>query len=171
MSAPADERRRQAQLGEWAALGVLAQGPTHGWAVARRLQPDGDIGRVWSLSRPLTYRALDALVGRGDAEPVGSEPGDAGPNRTILGVTAAGRAALDGWLTTPVEHLRDVRSELLLKLVFAQQAGIDVTNVLAAQRRVVDAIVAARPLTDGDLVAAWRFEFAQAALRFLDRLG
>ena len=47
----------QLLLGEWACLGVLYQGPMHGFAIASRLKPDGDIGRVWSLSRPLTYRS------------------------------------------------------------------------------------------------------------------
>ena len=57
-------------LGEWACLGVVAVAPTHGFAVAQRLRPEGDLGRVWSLSRALTYRALDhqstmgAYVGR-----------------------------------------------------------------------------------------------------------
>ena len=52
-------------LGEWACLGVLYAGPAHGFAVAARLKPAGDVGRVWSLSRPLTYRSLDQLAGRG----------------------------------------------------------------------------------------------------------
>ncbi len=169
MSAPAQERRRQARLGEWAALGVLSQQPAHGWAVARRLMPDGDIGRVWSLSRPLTYRALESLAARGLVEPVSEERGGAGPNRTILGVTGAGAAALDGWLTSPVEHLRDVRSELLLKLVLAQQAGIETQAMLAAQRAIVERI-ASRPAPLDDVVAIWRHESAQAVLRFLDRV-
>jgi len=170
VSVPADERRRQAQLGEWAALGVLYQEPAHGWAVARRLRPDGDIGRVWSLSRPLTYRALDALTTQGLVEPVGSERGDAGPNRTILGITPAGRKAFESWVATPAEHLRDVRSELLLKLVLAEQAGIDNATMLTAQRAVVDRIVTSRPADPKDVVDLWRHEFAQAVLRFLDRL-
>lgn len=173
MSVPADERRRQAALGEWAALAVLCEAPTHGWAVARRLRPDGDVGRVWSLSRPLTYRALDTLGGRGWAEPVGSERGAAGPNRTILAATAAGRSAFVAWVTSPVEHLRDVRSELLLKVVTARLNGVELGPMLAAQRDVVNR------LTDGwgpgresshDPVALWRHESARAVSRFLDRL-
>lgn len=169
MSVPADERRRQAQLGEWAALGVLYQEPAHGWAVARRLRPDGDVGRVWSLSRPLTYRALDSLTEQGLVEPVASEPGTAGPNRTILAVTAPGAAALRTWLTTPVEHLRDVRSELLLKLVLASQAGVDTQAMLVTQRAIVEQH-AARSVAPGDVVGWWRHESAQAVLRFLDHL-
>src|SRR6187549_471251 len=98
-------------LGEWACLGILYPAPTHGFAIAARLKPTGDVGRVWSLSRPLTYRSLEQLVARGYVHVVGSERGIAGGNRTILAATRIGRAQLRKWLHTPVSHLRDLRSE------------------------------------------------------------
>ena len=61
-------------MGEWACLGILATGRAHGFAVAARLKPTGDVGRVWSMSRPLTYRALDQLAAQGLIRPVGEEP-------------------------------------------------------------------------------------------------
>ena len=52
--------------GEWACLGASCiPAPTHGFAIAARLKPDGDVGRVWSLSRALTYRSLEQLAIRG----------------------------------------------------------------------------------------------------------
>ena len=172
----AQSKRAEPLLGEWACLGIVHLGPTHGFAVAARLKPDGDVGRVWSLSRPLTYRALDQLVERGYVEPVGEEPGIAGGKRTILAVTRAGRTALRRWIAAPVPHLRDLRSELLLKLVIAELCGIDPTPLLIAQRAQVERmaaalrIPAARPGDPVDVVALWRSESAHAALRFLDRL-
>ena len=65
---------QQLLLGEWACLGILYQGPLHGFAVAARLKPDGDVGRVWSLSRALTYRSLDQLAVRDYIRAVGQEP-------------------------------------------------------------------------------------------------
>jgi hypothetical protein len=65
----------QLLLGEWACLGILYTAPTHGFAIAARLKPEGDIGRVWSLSRALTYRSIDKLVARGYIRPVAEEPG------------------------------------------------------------------------------------------------
>lgn len=171
VSVPAEERRRQALLGEWAALGVLYAEPAHGWAVASRLRPDGDVGRVWSLSRPLTYRALDSLTTKGWIESTGTEPGAAGPNRTILATTHTGRKAFENWVTTPVDHLRDLRSELLLKLVLASQTGIDARTMLVAQRDIVNRLAARHPDPGDDPVALWRHESAQAALRFLDRVS
>ena len=170
MSAPAEERARHARLGEWACLGVLYPAPAHGWAVSRELLPDAAVGRVWSLSRPLTYRALDALVGRGWVAAVGSEAGAAGPNRTILAVTRAGQRAFRGWIDTPVEHLRDLRSELLLKLVLAERARLATADLLTAQRTVIEQLIDNGPIHRGDVVALWRHEAIRAALRFLDQL-
>jgi PadR family transcriptional regulator AphA len=163
-------------LGEWACLGVLHENAQHGFAVAKRLRPDGDIGRVWSLSRPLTYRSLDELVARGAAHAVGSAPGAAGGPRTLLAPTRHGRALFRRWMRTPVAHLRDVRSELLLKLVLARQLGFDVRDLLLAQQKVVSALTARRAaqLGDGaasyDIVAAWRAESAEAVARFVEAM-
>jgi PadR family transcriptional regulator AphA len=166
---------REPSVGEWACLGVLADEPAHGWAVARRLARDGDIGRIWHLSRPLTYRALDQLVSRGWVRPVAEEPGDAGPNRVILAVTRTGHARLVAWLTTPVVHLRDLRGELLLKLVFAERTGVDVGEMITAQRTIVDeqarGLAEAVAVDGSDVVSLWRIESTAAARRFLDRFS
>ncbi|TFH13207.1 MAG: PadR family transcriptional regulator [Acidimicrobiales bacterium] len=165
-------------LGEWACLGLLYAEPSHGFAIAAQLRPDAEIGRIWSLSRPLTYRSLDQPVERGLVTPVGSEPGDAGPNRTILAATRAGRSQLRSWVRTPVEHLRDLRSELLLKIAIADRCGIVIGDMLAAQhdrlRSQAGSLAAGAFGADAsvvDAVALWRFEAAQAGLRFLDQLG
>lgn len=164
----------QLLLGEWACLGIIAVRRTHGFDVARRLAPEGDIGRVWSLSRSLTYRAIDQLADRGFIEAVGVEPGRAGGSRTIYAATRTGRARLRRWLTTPVEHLRDLRSELLLKLLIADGTGVDVADMLTRQRRHIaqlcDAIDRVAGENPHDVVALWRQESSHAARRFLDRL-
>jgi DNA-binding PadR family transcriptional regulator len=158
-------------LGEWACLGVLAAGPAHGFAVAAHLRPDGDLGRVWSLSRALTYRALDQLVTRGLAEVVGAEQGTAGGQRTILDITPSGRGLLLAWLADPVRHLRDLRSELLLKLLLCRMCGVSERPLLVRQQEVVEQMagVLATP-AQGDVVAIWRSEASQAAVRFVARL-
>jgi PadR family transcriptional regulator AphA len=160
--------------GEWACLGILYTGPAHGFAIAARLKPDGDVGRVWSLSRALTYRSLEQLQIRGYVRAVGEEPGIAGGNRTILAATRTGRAQLRRWLATPVAHTRDLRSHLLLKLVIADLCDIDVGAMLQVQReQVVEAHAALEAqvaLDPDDVVALWRSESTSAAVRFLDRL-
>ncbi len=168
------------RLGEWACLGLLYPAPTHGFAIAARLKPGGDIGRVWSLSRALTYRALDQLGASGLAKSIGEEPGIAGGNRTILTATRAGRTQLRRWLATPVEHLRDVRSELLLKLVIADICRIDIAPMLERQHAQIERLAAAlsaqgaddesRDPKSADVVALWRIESSRAALRFVERV-
>ena len=164
----------QLLLGEWACLGVLYPTPTHGFAIAARLKPNGDVGRVWSLSRALTYRSLDQLAQRDYIRPIGEEPGIAGGNRTILRATRTGRAQLRKWLATPVVHLRDLRSELLLKLIIAEICDIDIDSMLDEQHahiaslaEVITTHLEAQP---DDVVALWRRESSSAALRFLERL-
>lgn len=158
-------------LGEWACLGIIYPAPTHGFAVAAHLKPAGDIGRVWSLSRALTYRAIDQLVDGGQIHAVGEEPGKAGGVRTVLAPTRSGRAQLKKWLVTPAAHLRDVRSELLLKLVLADGLEVDTRPLLLAQRERVASIAAARANDDPhDVVVLWRRESAAAVVRFLDAL-
>jgi DNA-binding PadR family transcriptional regulator len=165
-------RKDSLLLGEWACLAVLAQAPAHGYDVALRLAPAGDIGRVWSLSRSLTYRALDQLAQRGLVVPIGEERGKAGGNRTILAPTTQGRAMVKRWLGEPVRHIRDVRGELLVKIVLSD----DPQPLLEAQRAELEPMVDALAATAGarsgiaDPVAVWRFESSRAALRFLDRM-
>lgn len=168
------DRTADLLLGEWAVLGVLYPQPTHGFAIAAQLVPTAEIGRIWSVSRPLTYRSLDQLVERGFVRHVGDEPGTAGPSRTILAATRMGRARLRAWLLTPVDHLRDLRSELLLKLVLGEHCGVDLTDMLVAQRQRIEAqasVLVVERERSGDVAAMWRYEASQAGIRFLDELA
>lgn len=162
-------------LGEWAVLGIMAQARTHGFAVSKRLSPSGDVGRVWSLSRPLTYRAIDNLLERKLIRSVGEEPGSAGGPRTIYDLTAAGRRRLTAWLGEPAVHLRDIRTELLLKLVLCQLSGTDAGPLISAQRALSEPVVrkwaAELRAQPGDPVTLWRYESSRAVVRFLERLA
>jgi len=158
-------------LAEWVCLAIVAESPAHGWSVARVLAPGGDVGRVWSLSRPLTYRALARLVAEGLLTESRREHG-AGAARTVLTATPAGRRAVRRWLRTPVAHLRDVRTELLVKLALSVRAGVDPAPLLQAQRATFGPAIAALDrrarARDADAVDRWRRVSSQAVLRFLD---
>ena len=162
--------RSAGALGEHAVLALLTEQPRHGWAIVRALAPGGEIGRIWTLSRPLAYRAIDNLEARRLVRATGTEPGD-GPRRTILAATARGRREVERWLAAPVEHLRDVRTEFLLKLVFNARAGHDTRPLLRAQQRefqpIFAALDAAANHPDADVVDRWRRENAEAVRRFL----
>src|SRR5271154_7049731 len=102
-------------LAEWTVLMLLSQRPAHGFAVSQLTAPDGELGRIWRVPRPVVYRSIGRLVEAGLIIPVSVERG-LGPQRTIYTVTEQGRQEAEGWLSTPVEHVRDIRSKLLIKL-------------------------------------------------------
>src|SRR4051794_28574441 len=88
------ERARPAppvlSFAEHVCLALVSQGVTHGWGLGTLLARDGEIGRVWALSRPLTYRAVDSLVDKGYVRRRGVRPGQ-GRDRVLLAPTAAGK--------------------------------------------------------------------------------
>ena len=167
-----DGRRRSA--GEWSILALLAEAPAHGWALSVQLEPRGEIGAIWSLSRPLVYRALELLREDGLVEPVGASASTRGPSRALYRPTRRGRATLARWLSSPVEHVRDLRPDLLLKLIFLQRAGKETAALLVAQHARLELFVAdlereleAAP-PDHAMLVRYRLEIAHAALRFVE---
>lgn len=156
-------------LAERVCLALVDGGVEHGWAIGTELSPGHELGDVWTLSRPLTYRAVDQLADKGllrrrDARPA------TGRERTLLTCTAPGRRLAGAWLDEPVAHLRDVRTELLLKLLLRRRRGLALAPLLLAQRHAfADRLDVLRtPADDADLVARWRRESARATQRFLD---
>jgi DNA-binding PadR family transcriptional regulator len=172
-------RRRPEELasGEWAVLTLIAEAPTHGFAVARELAPGGEVGRVWAMRRPLVYRTIDVLGDRALVRAVGTEPSASGPRRTLLEVTREGAAHVAEWLVSPVAHVRDARTQLMLKLLFLDRAGRDATALLQAQRerfRELASDLEERVENEdgfGRTLALWRLENTQAAVRFVERAG
>src|SRR3954467_8605841 len=117
--------RTEPTLTEWAVLGLLQERPAHGWDLARAFVPDGEIGRVWTVSRPLVYRAITVLREHGYVVDRGSARSASGPERVLLAPTPRGRQALRRWLARPTEHVRELRSELLIKLLLLERSGAD----------------------------------------------
>jgi len=161
--------RSDVSLAEAVCLTLVAREPRHGWSIVKALAPEGEIGRVWSLSRPLTYRALDALAAAKLIEPRGSEPGS-GPPRTIWQATTTGRRASRAWLRRPVAHPRDMRTEFLLKLELGAPAAELARKQLVAFEPVFAGLQRAATAERSDVVARWRLESAKATRRFLDSL-
>ena len=166
----------QRPLGGWAVLGLLRERDAHGWALVRALAPDGEIGTVWTIRRALVYRTIDQLVAATLVRSAGAQPGSRGSQRTLLRATSsAGEHHLEHWLDEPVPHVRDLRSSLLLKLLFARRAGHDTTALLQAQRRIlIDTLTAFTDHTPDDTspaaetIRAFRRETALAGLRFVE---
>jgi len=162
----------QLSLAEWVVLAVVAERATHGFPIAQLTAHDGELGRIWHVPRPIVYRALGRLA---DGQLIAEdclEPGR-GPQRTIYTATSAGRSAAAYWLQTPVEHVRDDRSHLLMKLALLHRAGLDSTDLLERQREtlapIAEAMALERPAPDGfeATLLAWRRASAKAAISFL----
>jgi PadR family transcriptional regulator AphA len=169
-------RERDLNAGEWAVLTLCDEGPTHGFALAQELAPDGPVGRVWAVPRPIVYRALRRLTDLGLVEELGAEPTAAGPPRMRVQATAAGGERVGAWLAEPVEHVRDARYLLLLKLLFLHRRQRDSRALVAAQTEVyasIEARLRARlPAAEGfeRTLVSWRLHSARAALAFLAEL-
>ena len=159
-------------LTEWVVLALVGESPSHGFAIAKELQPDSDLGRIMTVHRPLVYRALARLQDAGLAAQVTTEPGDAGPNRTVLRASRKGKSALNQWFVTPVDHVRELRIEFLLKLRLTERRGHDAAKLVAAQRAelATTLLSLAKGGNDQDVVDRWRQHNAVAAQNFLDNL-
>ena len=162
-------------LPEWLVLTILSQQPTHGFAVAQLTATGGDLGRVWQVPKAVVYRAIGRLLDAGLITAEGTEPGQ-GPQRTVYAATAEGHDAAVRWLHAPVEHIRQIRSELLLKLALLDRARESPVPLLQAQRAVLEPLVTAlearRANSSGfdSTLLAWRRANAVAALDFLDTI-
>jgi PadR family transcriptional regulator AphA len=167
------DTRPSLSLPEWLVLTLLSQQPMHGFALAQLTAPDGELGRVWQIPKAVIYRAIGRLETAGLVAPRGMQPG-LGPQRTVYAATPRGEQAARDWLLTPVRHVRDIRSHLLLKLALLDRVGEDPASLLRGQREVLEPLVRAiearhaqRDGFDATLLA-WRQATARAALEFLD---
>jgi PadR family transcriptional regulator AphA len=162
-----------------AVLALVAERKSHGWALAGKLARGGEIGSIWSVSRPLVYHGLDRLEQAGLVRMSGLERGGRGPHRVLYEITPAGAEELRAWLDAPVEHVRDIRSLFLLKVVLLQRSGRDPGALLVAQRAALVPFVAwleaqlddaGHELPGETAVAAFRFETANGILRFIEMM-
>jgi DNA-binding PadR family transcriptional regulator len=157
-------------------LGLLYVTPTHGWTLMRELSRSGEIGAIWTTSRPVVYRSLEFLEERGLIRRTHTEPSPTGPPRVVFRPTPAGRRAFKRWLAEPVTHLRDMRPLFLLKLVLAQRAGVEPPPILATQHDAFAAVVGsleaelAASVGTERILVRFRLESTRAALHFIDGL-
>jgi DNA-binding PadR family transcriptional regulator len=163
-------------LTEWAVLALVAERPTHGFAISKELAPNGDVGQIWTVPRPMVYRTLATLEQLGLVESLPPEPGNRGPIRTRLRATRVGESAVARWLATPASHVRDLRTRLLLQFRLLDRRGLDLVPLATAHLDWLVPIVAARRAQAEEaegfaaLLARWRLESAEAAARVLESL-
>lgn len=90
---------------------------------------------------------------------------------------ATGRDRVLDWLDAPVRHVRELRSQFLLKLALHERRGSPPTGLVARQRAVLlpiaQALAVERRASTGfdDILLGWRESTTAAALAFLDGLA
>jgi len=161
----------QLSLIEATCLALIDQGATHGYDIAKRFHPDGDIGEVFTQTNPVVYRALKSL----EAAQMVKSTDALGVRKQLkfaLSVTEEGGRVLRGWLNAPAVHIRDLRTEFLVKLHLRELAGMKQGKFISLQRDALDQVLSrllANPSRSA--VAIWRREQARAVARFLDELA
>jgi DNA-binding PadR family transcriptional regulator len=163
-------------LSEWLVLCLICEKPTHGQAMVSLLAQGGALGRIWRVNKPGIYRAIERLELLGLIQTARREPSKQGPIRSLLEPTAAGQATAGAWLSRPALHVRDIRSELLVKLALLDRAGADPQELLVAQHAQLVPLAATfddqlHSVTGFDrTLTLWRYETITSALRFLEGL-
>jgi PadR family transcriptional regulator AphA len=120
---------------QYAILGLLREHAAHGYELQRSFSEGSDLAGVVHLEQASLYAGLKELANQQLIEGTETREG-LRPPRTVYGLTADGRRVLDAWLRTPVERLRQVRLDFLLKVYFARQRSE------ASVRTLVDAQIA-----------------------------
>jgi PadR family transcriptional regulator AphA len=175
----ADERsaaEHRLSLAEGLVLCLLCEESTYGLVLVGLLDRDGTLGQIWSVPKKTVYSTLQRLELLGLIRTAGEQRTSHGPVRALLEVTPAGRAAAQAWLSTPVEHARDVRSELMVKLALLDRAGSDSRALVRVQlARLLPIAVALddrlRATTGFEhTLVLWRYEAMTATIRFLEAM-
>ncbi len=103
---------------EFALLGFLISGPSHGYDLHQRFVME--LGHVWHLSQSQAYTILKRLESRGDISVQVIEQ-EKLPTRQLLRLTEAGRRRFFEWLESGAgQNARSIRLEFLTRLYFAQ---------------------------------------------------
>jgi PadR family transcriptional regulator AphA len=158
--------------GEYVVLALLVLRPMHGYEMMCFVEEKGLLA-VCPLEQSTLYSYLHNVESRGlvewNEERIGLRP----PRKTYA-LTRAGRSLIDAWLRQPVERMREVRLEFLLKLFFLSESDPAAhRRLLADQVRVCRTYLADLERKDTPnaftrLVAHSKRSAAEATLNWLE---
>ena len=163
----------------YAILGLLRERSMHGYEIAQHFLPDADLGQVTPADMSTIYTSLKDLqehgLIRGKRETVGARP-----PRTVFSPTEeAGPLFLD-WVHRPVARIREVRSDFLLKLYFAQRLGPTavktlVTDQIATCQNYLErqhaSVRSLEPTSFETIVSESKLTAAESVLAWLNRVA
>ena len=122
-----------------------------------RTEFEASTGSTWPLNIGQVYTTLARLERDGLVE---AEAGSDDDGKTTYRLTEAGRAELERWFQTPLEHRSRPRDELAIKLAMALTTpGVDVRRVVQNQRtatlRTLRELTRRKAQADERADAAW----------------
>jgi PadR family transcriptional regulator AphA len=115
-------------------LGLLLEGPSHGYDLARHFGRGTALGEIVHISQAHLYALLARLERDGL---IAGEQQDAGarPQRRVFRLTGEGEVAVLAWVDEPVGHPREMRIEFPLKFYVARRLGADRARALVERQR------------------------------------
>ncbi|HEX9035383.1 MAG TPA: PadR family transcriptional regulator [Ktedonobacterales bacterium] len=141
-AAAVDGRADAHEVAEYALLGLLREGPRHGYRLAAEFGADGRLGVALRLKMSQMYAYLRKLERQGLLL-AHDEPGEsAHRTRRVFALTPAGARAFDAWWSAPVEATRDLRLAFLVKLAFTLDDPHAALALLDRQRDETAALLA-----------------------------
>ena len=151
-------------------LVLITQEVSHGWALGSMLAPDGELGRIWTLSRPLTYRAIDGLVDKGLITRTGQAAGR-GRDRVLLAPTAPAAESPGSGSRSPSSTCATSARSCWSSCSSGTGPASTTSRCWPRQAELFEPAIDALTSThrDDDLVDLWRRESARAVRRFLDQ--
>jgi DNA-binding PadR family transcriptional regulator len=102
---------------EYGILGLLRERPTYGYELQRQFSANQGLGRVCPVEPGMVYASLKSLSGLELID--GAWDSSSYPPRAVYSTTDLGEATFQRWLLAPVERMREVRLDFLVKLYFA----------------------------------------------------
>lgn len=115
---------------EFALLGMLSQGPAHGYDLHQRLTTE--LGQIWHLSQSQIYNILNRLEAKGYILGTVLEQKKL-PAKRLFTLTEAGQDRFGDWLSSPSRSsVRAIRVEFTTRLYFAVAIDRDLASKLIA---------------------------------------
>jgi DNA-binding PadR family transcriptional regulator len=118
-------------------LGLLLDGPRHGYDLARAFAPATALGAVVHLGASHLYALLARLDRDGLVQGEVTAQVGARPPRHVYQITEAGRETVLHWVDEPVARPRDVLLDFPLKLYLAQHLDPQRAATLVSRQRAL----------------------------------
>lgn len=118
---------------EYALLGFLLAGPSHGYELHKKFSESSSVGMIWGVKIANMYAQLEKLERRGLISGRLQES-DQRPARTQYSLTPQGEEEFNSWLHEPVHHPRDFRHDFFVRLFFIARYQPDELTALVERQ-------------------------------------